>query len=405
MKHFLRVLILALFAAGQSIALAQTALPPPVANPLDVSTVGTPIWDDFDAPNGTLINGKTTPQGLTWYATGTDQATANITGGVLTTPNLIYASLPYGKVVDTISAVFSFLPDGGTNTVATNVLTLLAVCAQGDPTGTQCASGYGAAHLNFGPVAATLSKYVNGTNTILAQWSYAIALDGSPHTISMSISGDVVTVTTPDGAVQNPVTDAAFGTATYGMIEILANSNAYTGRWHAFAMGGVKASKLAGLGGAAPINEATFLRGAGVTLMTRIGNNAMPIAIPASGQGWYRIATQTGLVGNDILGNITVTAWNPYEVNYFKLSMSSEQSTASGSIVLNNLESNTLVGQVIDQVRLSNDGSSNVALDVHVNVAFASSIIVQYNGYMTQVTSPVVGATAYTNSKVISISP
>jgi hypothetical protein len=81
----------------------------------------TVIYDEFDVPDGTDLNGLTTPTGHVWIvneAAGGQPFLVN--GGKAASASNTYNSLNYGKPVKRYAAAFSFLPVPGGSGDRTN---------------------------------------------------------------------------------------------------------------------------------------------------------------------------------------------------------------------------------------------------------------------------------------------
>ena len=127
----------------------------------------------------------------------------------------------------------------------------------------------------------------------------------------------------------------------------------------------------------------------------------IPNLAGGGGSGWYRIATAGILGSNIIAANFTVTAdINGLGGQVLQLSVTAPVGSPSYTTIVQT--DNKFSGVVpIDTVRASNDGTSAIALDIHLDsTADTNPIVLSLLGVglLTPVTTFPVGATALTNS-------
>jgi len=341
------------------------------------------VYDDFDRTDRAL-NGDVSASGQTWVVSGTGAATCAISDGRMVATANCYAFLPAGATIARMEGVFSFVPGAGEDKFDQDQLTIIASHAQDVDT---------MIHLTINPTLLGLTIRRAGE---AAPWpnlfahKQSLRCDGTKYHIAISISGDVVTVETPEGKIITGThADVSTINPQYGCWQIDGEVDGFTGRWHACSIGEKALDSAAVLGGAAPEGEIAMLKG-------ELGSRRQKIEFTTPATiGWYRIALQDVYVGYSMCGEVLISAYDSALQQVWRLGVNGVPTLAPGL-------ANLFAGQygVIDQARLSTDsGTGDMALDIHLSAARAATIIVEFTGVFTMYYDPATaGATALTTA-------
>lgn len=349
------------------------------------------IMDDFDAVDGTLIQGRVSPTGQTWAATGTGAATTKIVGGVAISAaaaNNTYMAMDYGKTLSYVSGAFSLGPDNsGTDPTASGV----TIIADQDSVGLNTML-----HLQMSATTWTLDKRISGGSFIgLASGVYNLLTDGTVYGVAMAVdnTNHTVTVFDPGGGITT-VTDADIGVAIiprYAEYQLGASTGGYVARWHSVAAGPTSVVSLRGLGMGAPMSAIAFLTGNTGTRLQRTS-----FVTPATSD-WYRIATQTTYSTFTMMGHVKISSVDSATAQQLEFNVAA---LAAGTPYL--AQEFSAQNNVFNQVRLSTDSVNHlIGLDVHLNAARAATVNVEFEGFFTPVLAPVAGATVLPTANTV----
>ena len=291
-------LSLALAASGEPGALSGSDYDLFKASRLAQSIRDVFMFDDFDRSDRELL-GDAAPTGQAWDVQGVDPTSTVIEDGLLTSPDLSYSALDYGKPITQIECTFSFVPGSGTNDATLQSLVMIADHAS---VGLSLML-----HLLISPTTWILQKFLTaGVPVEIARGTHTLIMDGTPYHISLKIDGDTATVIAADGST-TVVTDSDITTIAprYGCWEFNPLANAYVGRFNSIGMGRNIGRALIANGSGAPIAEVTQLKGNGISKKQTVK------AVLSGGAGWYRIATASILGTFAIAGRVKVCATIP----------------------------------------------------------------------------------------------
>lgn len=351
------------------------------------------VYDDFQRADG-VLNGSTSTSGHVWDVSGPGQLTAEISdgkyiaGGTGDLDNT-YAYLDYGSAIPRISGTFSFVRGAGANERNSTSLTLIA-----DKAGT--VGGLSdMLHFRLSPDFWSIEKRVGGEEPfpVLAT-GYHYLTEGVVYSAAIEIDGSTIRIFPPQGAPVT-VTDSEIGDIAplrYGNWQIRNLTDSWQGRWHSVQMGPSNFDKRSDL---VPTPDVGFLRGSGINARQRFACTL------SGGVGWYRIATQSGLLGSaNITGQIWLNASYASGADAVVLGISSSN---SGILTFNQRLYAARGNPALYEVRLSRLSTGTVALDVYLNVAGTTEITGDCFGFFTPTTiaSPTVGAVALATESVI----
>lgn len=341
------------------------------------------VFDDFKRADGAL-NGSVAASGQVWAVYGA--GTASVTSGMMTAVGNIYPTLDYGQKITSIGGAFSFVPGAGLNTATTSVLTLIA-----DSDG----SFNTMLHLIISPTSWALQKRLSGgAFDFIGTGGLNLRTDGTTYQVSLSISGNTVTVIPPSGKIVT-ITDADIGTINprYGTWQILPNSDAFTGRWNGVYMGEPIDFATRGAGDRAPMSDITALQGYGLTQRQYLRDITL-----SGGAGWYRIANVNTFSTFVMSGKVLITAADSTLGGLIEVDLNT--AFDSTSPLLSQVFYNG--SGVISQIRLSTDAAGfAIGLDVYVPGALPVTLNADFFGIFTPVSVPVVGATALATGSTV----
>jgi len=164
------------------------------------------------------------------------------------------------------------------------------------------------------------------------------------------------------------------------------------GIWGRAWIGQDTSSKLAGAGSAAPMAVVQTLNGSAGSARVQYPTFTIPNAAGGGGTGWYRIATAATYGTYSLIGDFTVSDLSSgsqilkFHVGATNSAISIAQTSNDGS------------ASIIDQVRVSTDGASNIGLDIHISAAFTTythTISILGVGQFTPAIAFPVGASPY----------
>jgi len=346
------------------------------------------VYDTFDRADS-LLNGSKTSSNQTWVVSGAGAASAAIVNNCFTATANTYAYLPYAEPIKNINCTFSLSPalSGSTNLSGTT-LTLI--------TDVMLAGLSNMLHLIVSPSAWVLQKRLGGGAFVnILDGEHNLLLDGAVYQVAMRIDGNTVIVTAPNGQTYS-VTDTDVGLLNmqFGCWQLTSAAGNAVTKIHSVSMGNPLGSKYVGSGVGAPMAEATFARGTGLTKRQKA------VTTLSGGAGWYRVATQTAFTVFLMSGEISVKVQNAATfTQVFQLSMGA---VTAGPTALTQLFCQNIVGAPFTQARLSTDSGSNlIGLDLYLDQPAAANIEIEYFGYFTPVLVPVVGATALPTSSTV----
>lgn len=223
---------------------------------LQVASSSPLICDDFDAPDGTLLNLRVAPSGNSkWSSAPTTMAVIvgkevnNIGNSYNDLPNtLTTGGVPYP--INYFGAAFRFLVAN-----AGEPTTLIADNVSG------AGSFVNFVHFNFG---RTHGELTYGTSfTLLAQFFYAPLSVGSVYSVAMEFDqiGHRMKMHLPDGTVSGWMSIPSTTIPTIMRIQLGAFSPPGSATWTGIWGGQSKAETYAAAGKAAPMADVSYLKG------------------------------------------------------------------------------------------------------------------------------------------------
>ena len=382
------------------------------------------IYDNFDAPDGTRVQGRISPTGQTWFCTGPGVSTLEIIGGRMTAQDNCYNYLPVqtGRFYRQ-SEVVSFLPvPGGSGDRAVANAVMLAT------SGTQLQGKF--FHVQVTPDSYTLQQTATGTSGLDngtyggGSWGVPWPTDGTPLNCSVEYDfvGRTATIFGPDG--QSRI--HAFAAAVSGDVGIQQSDINYVG-WQLglasfFAYywivesGPSLAGALASSGNAAPMGVVSPIYGFGFRRL-----KPFKLSLAGGGGAWFRVVT------GEKYGNLTASGWaiagtirfdatdGGAYTNAWKFDCTSVESgvlPAQPDPILTHKQGVAMnVFNLITQARLSlspSFSSPNVALDLFVNNSSPvpndpATITGVFEGYGEIVAAPVRGISPLDGTKVVTL--
>jgi hypothetical protein len=355
----------------------------------DYSYAGPDVFDDFNRSDR-LLNGDVAASGHAWRLTGAGGQTGNISKGLYTASAQSFAYLPYGKSVNRIEGAFSFLSQPGSATPGWG----LTIVADAIPATTDLTSAaQNSIGLNFGPGMWEVYKTVSGSWASLGKGYYNIATDGTQYSTSMSIQGNTVIVTLPDGnsySASHP--DIGIINPQSGSWVISPATGAIPGRWHTVRMTDQKAGSNPLIASVAPMRDVSHLWG-------NHGSKRQQFTLTPAAAGWYRIATQDTLIGAFIAGHVRMTVYDATYTQLWEFDVNAYQGSTAPRIA-------HLFGALssfIDQARISSD-ATGVALDIHLAQSRSTTVEIETIGFFVPVVAPTVGASPLLNSALVNFS-
>jgi hypothetical protein len=336
-------------------------------------------FDDFDRADG-AINGTKSASGHTWSVSGTPSA-AVISGGKLTNTANVYCFIQHAAAPNRIDGTFSF--SGGTETTQSDAVTLILDASGGAITT--------ALHLTLHNKYWGLTKRIAGggfvtltTQPTNLETVHELKNDGTIYHVSMEVSGNNVTVVTPNGK-RFVFTDTDVPTAAGSMagwqITVPGGGSAPTARWHSISSGPSLAegnfARVTRTDPALTHNLYGLIKTDRLTYL-----NAYSVG---TGAGWYRVATELYEgPGSLIMGTARISIRD----------VAGRRQIAIVSFFVNSGGTPVLAqerclggwgGLVVSQVRLSRDANT-AALDFNVATTNALDIVVELQGSMTKST-------------------
>jgi hypothetical protein len=378
------------------------------ATPLLTTQVANHPADNFDAPDGTLVQGRQTKNGFTWTLTGVGASTAEILGGAFVSPGgNLYAALEDTQVITAISGTYSFIPASGataadtgtliiscTNSISTGCLIHLVVTDHGvfpDLSVSTGASG-------LVPVNNCVS---NVPFSVMNQTgSYAIhntPWDGSKHTVWATVnwSAGILTYSGIDGATYT-CTDSRISSmapAYYPIWQLPQHTSGNAGfEWNAVWAGPAKSDVIA----SADVQ--------GNLLLNELTAQKQITVVNATGDGSYLIATDNGLFPNRSMGG-TITIYGidggGHTARFsdtFGIENQAGSSLTASSVSVNppSVALGEFAGGIVPSLSLSTNnttGASQLCMNVSSADASSATLVVVFDGTFVPVANPVVGCT------------
>ena len=374
-----------------------------VPNPILASRIRNYPWDNFDAVDGTAINGRVTPSGHMWAVSGAGESAAAISNKGYNSNGNTYAYLTDSQNVVEAEGIFSWdgTGAGGVGTQATICLFSGALL------------GAGMLHLNFTPTTWVLLYSTTGAGALipfpgssksltavpLGGWyGGPLRQDGTKYKIRLvaNTTANTLTCYLPDGQIVQ-FYGGSYVSAAIGENCFWQTSGGDDLRWHACSIGPSKAAEVFW-----PDTCKDALRLAQpYSLIGARQQIALPQPIILTADGWYTIAQQVTFDFGALMGGSV-------HVNGFDSSgrraaividVGAEDQCTPPSLAFSvrPLLGSFAGGIIVDQVRLSGDGAGHLNLDVHLNTPSTSGTLYAfYDGLFAPVATPVVGATALT---------
>jgi hypothetical protein len=405
-------------------------------NPLEVSTIRTAPWDDFDAADATSMTGRVMPSGHTWSVSGAGVADAVISkqGYVASANGLVYAFVSDTQVISEIQCVISWR----FSATQSGVLSTTGVIGFSSDASNPVAPGTSKLlHLQFGGSTWNLLKSLTGpagltplTGTQVelngvpavdgTYYGGNLKLDGTRYKIRMVTSGNTLTIYFPDGVVWQ-WTDTDIGTIMASCQTAFWEHSGNTSLANAAALYfngcAIGPSKAGSVIEASSCKDTAILRGLFAETGNTSGNGGYvarltsPQIIPLTGNGWYTIATHSLDTASVKMAGI-VTVWGSDSSGrkvFLKINVGTEDGQPLPYMTLSVDGFLSLYGNgIVDFVRLSQNNTTHlIQLDISINSPSSSgaTLHANYEGYFTAVTTPVVGATALATFSVVAGNP
>lgn len=252
------------------------------------------IYDNFDAPDDTPVQGRISPTGQTWFCTGPGAQTLVIKGGRMTAKDNCYNYLPVQPgTFYRQSEVVSFVPDP--NGIADRSSYNAVMFASTD---TQFTTSVGKFfHIQVSPDGYIMQQTVTGTGGLSAgtfgsgSWDIPWPMDGTP--LNCSVEYDFTrrkaTIFGPDGHSRTH----EFATAPSGDVGIQQSDINFVGWQMAFygynwmvESGPSFAGALASSGNAAPMGIVSQIYGSGFRKL-----KPFSLQLAGGGNAWFRVVT------------------------------------------------------------------------------------------------------------------
>ena len=397
---------------GTSIPTALQSLN--AANGLDTAQAILHPWDDFDAPDGTLVSGRVAPSGQTWACTGGGAATAYISNQAYTGTGNTYCSLADTQIVTEAQEVFSWVPNS-TATSFNGATIIFSSCGSVNcgallhmglnSTGWELLKSTGG---GFNPVGYMASPPVELDGLSIAQVHWGtwlggnLPMNGAKYRFRAVINSTACTYTAymPDATTWQ-WTDpdiCTIGPQLNSMIWQVqgpSSSSVNDAVINAVSIGPSKAENVASTNTAAKLET-----------QARLVNKQWS-SINGTADGWYTIATgPVESIYPTMGGTVKIYGSDPAErialftINVGAQSQAGGVSQSNVTFSITPLLTTAFAGGVVDQVRLSNDATTgNLQLDIHIATPSYPGITLaaEFDGYFVPVTNPVVGVTPLTN--------
>lgn len=267
------------------------------------------IYDNFDAPDETPVQGRISPTGQTWFCTGPGVSTLQIVGARMTAQDNCYNYLPVQPgTFYRQSEVVSFLPVPSGSGDRANANSVMFASAD-----TQFTESEGKFfHAQVAADGYTLQQTATGTNGLNAgvfgfgTWETPWPTDGTPLNCSIEydFAGRTATIFGPDGHSRTH----AFAAAASGDVGIQQSDINYVG-WQlgqtSFSLyywmvgsGPSLAGALASMGNAAPMGIVSPIYGSGFRRL-----KPFSLKLAGGGNAWFRVVT------GEVNGNPNGTNW------------------------------------------------------------------------------------------------
>lgn len=377
-----------------------------------VAESGTAQWNVTGEPNAIISGGHLTGTGSgsnSWYAY------LNNTPSVGGTP----------QTVSSIGTTFRICPVPGYTYTNPNA-TQITLAALHDTNGSILTGAY---HMQITPTSwvlqATTSTVPNFYGLLSGVFNPPLQVDCQTEytaQINFNYATNAVQVLPPRGGASCYLNNGTYSptcTATdanlpainplSGFIEgstpgIAGPIGAALSSYGSFWLDGPSVAVPVVAGGApAPAADLANLGGVQATAHFHFPPFTIPNAASGGGTGWYRIATagsdETYVLNGVFTFSVAVAA---QQMQSFRIYVNSRPGDTPQLI----LESAT-DGNIIDQVRLSNNSAGDIGLDIHVASGMTNSTIQVQDilgvGIFTPLYSYTVGATPFTNSQTLNI--
>ncbi|MVM35223.1 hypothetical protein GO755_34695 [Spirosoma sp. HMF4905] len=378
-----------------------------------------PPIEDFDRPDGTLINNLITISGHTLTASGPGNTTVQIQGGKMVSSSNVYVGMSWTEATPPILRVAGVCSFDGTNSAG---LPRPVIMFNGGPTNTSLLK---LIHLEVNNGSVTLKVTNNGVaGTDLTAYAGTVTERSGQSTtqrflrsfvtneripISMeykkgvSVDGadDVLSVFMPDGRILDFTGDIrvrdVMTTCTHGTFQLTAAGCA----WHVIQLGDTRATNLRALGNAASFRQTATLNGE---------NSFWPAPqyqyFQPTGTGYYTIVQASSTYSpntntSTLIGYLTLVATdNLGRVLRTEFFVNSQYNDRP---VIQNLTTGggALAGLQVSKVMLVKDNSATGAkqLEVYVNTYnnIVDRILVIWRGSGAVIQNPVTGGDATAN--------
>lgn len=396
-------------------------------NPLIVSRARLAPWEDFDRPDGVLVQGMQTKSGHVLLATGAGAAAAVVNNrGVIAADNT-YMMLTDSQLITEVWGVFSqekaepddqfelqvvimFSSDGSTVINAGLIHAQVSAVKYSVEITTTGPSGL----VPLETVADVSERYGLTTDGVLLHDPRGGTLYSCGLTYARGASAvdDVISFHLPDGRIIDFTNCAEIRTvmdgAYHGVWQLTgAAEGQATPKWHAFQIGPRKSDKTRALGGAASLADAAWLTGEKFAQRHR-----RTLILPQG--GWYTVAEGVVFGGLAVAGAVRLTAVGTTVGNFnqaweFRCSAQSAANVVPELTSVHKFKSIGFDGQwPIEDVRLSYNDAPLMHLDLHVPDTGANPVTVSLDciGFFKLLDEPIAGATPLdgTHSTVLSFS-
>ena len=358
--------------------------------------------ENFDRPNGTLVQNLITNSGNTLDAGGAGAATARCMNGYMESDDNIYLGMLSTELVTRVEGVLSLhnntanqgviMFNGGPNSNSLDKLIHLECNA------TQIsmkATTTGAGNLTGMAQAATERNQQSavGTHLIPALYDkkFSLALE---YYAGATALDDVIALFMPDGRILEWTNDARIRGVMATCYSGTWQSRDANQRWHQISSGQTRADTATLLGGSIDKTELTSR----LDLTTKY-KSIKTVSFTPTAVGWYKILDGITMSGamSVLTGDVElISSDNAGRNTQFKSYINIHRS----DVPINEYISRGFgdyAGQHILKTRMSNDGSGTGAkqLEIYVNKYVNSSdrVVVRFTGAGTLVANPAVGST------------
>lgn len=400
-------------ATGSDVAASVNAL-------IDVSSrlsTGTSVSalepaEDFDRPEGTLLNGIVTKSGHVLSASAPGSATLRVDQGGARSDANVYFGMTSANLVTKVSGAFSYTEgsrgqvvimfNGGSSPNDLNKLVHLE-CPRTNVFLTLTETG----PTNLSAWTGTVRERSGGVNTDF--FLKSIPLDGTPQHVSMEYTKkataleDVLSVFLPDGRILDYTGDArlrgVMDTCYHCTWQLTGQvSGTDSPRWYNINMGKTREEFRNRFSRSAMITDDPE------TALARFWRKSKTTIYPTA-PGWYEVATQVSESGaySGLVGTLKVYARsNNGRLNYYEFFVNSYH-TAKQKLKLIKSGYGTFGGNAVQSVRISNAGSATGARKLEISVNSYTNnldyITIEFEGAGVLTKNALVGSTALATAR------